>query len=304
MFSILAKKYNAPNPLDGNVTKSTPSTFGATSMFGSTPNTVGFGSNNKSPFEQSSTSSASTPFGQPPAPPTSTPFGQPSAPSTSTPFGQSTAPSPSTPFGQTAALPPSTPFGQTQSPVPSTPFGNTTSGPSTPFGQAGTPIASTPFGTSGGETKFGGKTARELLVSFYQERNPSQLAKVDQLLTKYAGKEEQLLRNLAKKYNIDPSLFGLKTAHTPQASGIGSSTPAFGQTSGFGSPSPFGQSSGFSASSSATFGQNVASTPSSGFGSFSQNRGGFGSLSGNNSGFGSTGFASPPAATPFGAARR
>jgi hypothetical protein len=155
--------------------------------------------------------------------------------------------------------------------------------------------------TPGGGATFGGKTAREILVAFYQQRNPSKISEVDKLLAKYAGKEELLLRNLAKKYNLNPSLFGLSAAPAP----------AFGSPTAMGQPSTFGQTA------PAVGGGFGSSAASSGFGSFGQaaqtNPGGFGSLStgagfgsstpapaanglGNNTGFGSS--------SPFGAARR
>jgi hypothetical protein len=302
MFGKLAKKYNAPNPLvDNNKTvQSVSAPSSAASLFGSAPKPMtsqGFGSSIKSPFGQST------------APPTSTAiFGG----TNKSPFGQTAAPSASTPFGQKTVS--SSPFGQSP-PVASTPFGQSTAASSvsiasTPFGQAA-PTTSTPFGTnniSSGEAKFGGKTAREILVSFYQQRNPAQLTKVDQVLAKYAGKEEQLLLNLAKKYNMDPAVFGLKAAAAPPTSGFGSPTPSFGQTLGFGSnvaaPSPFGQSAGFGGMDTQT-----ASAPSNSFGTFgqaSQSVGGFGSLSNNapSTAFGGAGFSSPPVTSPFGSARR
>ena len=114
------------------------------------------------------------------------------------------------------------------------------------------------------------------------------------------------MRNLANKYKIDPSIFGLKNTPAPQSSGMGSAAPAFGQTSGFGSTmatsSPFGQSTGFggvTAQKSSTFGQSFGSP--SGFGQ--QTASGFGALSGN-SGFGNSSFSPQATTSPFGAPRR
>ena len=303
MFSKLAKKYKVPDPLlqdnssmsAGGASFGTkagaPSSFGSSGVFGSTPAVSAFGgAPAPPPFGTSNPaigSATQSPFGGAPAAPfsssmnSSTPFG-----SSSQGLGNPTA----SPFGQSA--PPASPFGQNAQPVAS------------PFGTATAPS----FGsTAVGGATFGGKTAREILFAFYQQRNPSKISEVDKLLTKYAGKEEQLLRNLAKKYNLDPSLFGLSAAPT---SAFGASSP-IGQSGAFGQAAPTPAGGGFGG---------VA--PSSGFTSFGQtsqtNPGGFGTLSsGNSTGFGSstpapagnsfgnnTGFGASPAATPFGAARR
>jgi len=303
MFAKLAKKYKVLDPLsDQNASMNTGTTpFGtnaaALSPFGSSG---GFGS---------SSAPTASPFGGTPA---ASPFGvtKPSIATTPSPFG-GTPPAPfggstssSTPFNSSSqgfGKPTASPFGQ-QAPAAS-PFGQTSQPVVSPYGKASTP--SFPATTGGGAT-FGGKTAREILLAFYQQRNPSKISEVDKLLAKYAGKEELLLRNLAKKYNLDPSLFGLSTAPTPT----------------FGSSVPMGQSSAFGQTAPAIGGGGFGSTaPSSGFGSFGQaaqtNPGGFGSLSaGNSNGFGpsapvpapvasgfgnTTGFGS---SSPFGAARR
>ena len=172
------------------------------------------------------------------------------------------------------------------------------------------PTTTTSFGGAGNNTSvgrmFGGKTARDIVYAFYQKYNPTKVADVDKVLQKYTGKEEQLLRNLAKKYNVDPTLLGLP----PQRGGTLTAAPGgFGQVSGLG-----GGSSGFASHAS-------SSTPST-FGSFAssnQTSSGFGGLSGagpqstfngagaaSNTGFSS--FGSNPSSgfgsSPFGAARR
>jgi hypothetical protein len=179
-----------------------------------------------------------------------------------------------------------------------------------------------------------------MLVAFYQKYNPSKINEVDKVLIKYKNNEELLFRNLAKKYNLDPSLFGLRS--NPQPSGFGSvgtgsTQGGFGQmtplgesaTSGFGSSlgsgqptaafgSPFGGSTFGSPSAVAghAFGSPTAmggggqpatfaslatpGTSPSPFGSGTQT-GGFGSMTGSG-GFGG-GF-SGGGTTPFGAPRR
>ena len=128
-----------------------------------------------------------------------------------------------TTFGQTA--PAQSPFGQTTVPGPS-PFGQN---PATPAPAPGAAAA-----------KFGGRNPRDLLREFYQANNPTKVNEIDKVLAKYAGNEEQLFVNLAKKYNKDPSIFGIATQAQPNA------TPTFG------SPAPLGGGGGFGAAS--TFG--------------------------------------------------
>ena len=202
-----------------------------------------------------SSAPAPSPFGTTPAPVANSPFGSTSgnnafgstsafgsAPSQS-PFGSSAGGST---FGQTA--PAQSPFGQTTVPGPS-PFGQN---PATPAPAPGAAAA-----------KFGGRNPRDLLLQFYQTNNPTKVNEIDKVLAKYAGNEEQLFVNLAKKYNKDPSIFGIATQAQPNA------TPTFG------SPAPLG-GGGFGAAS--TFGGTPAASTASGFGS--STGGGFGASSG------------------------
>lgn len=310
MFAKLAQKYNAPNPLvqsqsmdhttstlseSNNNSLSTDQTLTpapASSMFGSTKS-------NSQPMRSSFGSSSSlnvssfggtmnTAFGNT-STPTKNPFGSPSAQTSTASFGfESNA---KTAFGQ-SPVPVSTPFGV--NPPPSA------IGVSPNF--TGQSPAPTSFGVNPPSTvisassSFAQKSARELLLAFYQQNNPTKVSEVDKLLGKYAGKEEQMFRNLAKKYNVDPSLFGLKSAAS-----------SFGQSGGLGSPGPFGHTSGLSGSVAGSFG----SQSHGGFGSFAQPgqaTGGFASLAATSptptastGGFSSFSAASP---NPFGAARR
>ena len=43
---------------------------------------------------------------------------------------------------------------------------------------------------------------RERLVKFYQTHNPGNLHNLDEILQKYAGREEDLFRKLEKKYGL------------------------------------------------------------------------------------------------------
>ena len=198
-----------------------------------------------------------------------------------------------------SSAPGGSPFGQTQIPAVapvSSPFGQTNTSSGGSFGSAPT---SSPFGSNNNATTtgklFGGRTARDILTAFYQQRNPAKISEIDKLLAKYKGDEEKLLRNLAAKYNIDPSTFGLGPA---APSGFGSRpATAFGQSSTIGSSGGFGGISGGQG-----FGSFTNPSQSTGFGSFGASApspGGFSSF-GNSSG----GFGAPPSATPFGAARR
>jgi len=131
-------------------------------------------------------------------------------------------------------------------------------------------------------------------MQFYQQYNPSKLGEVDKVLTKYKGKEEQLFRNLAKKYNLDASAFGLPPA--PAASGFGSPAPgptAFGQASTLGGTSTFGGSGGFGQTSQMGFGSTSNTGSGTAFGS------GMSSAQGTSS-FGS--LAQAPSPSPFGSA--
>jgi len=315
LFAKLAKKYNVPNPLDERAgsSASNSATFGPVptpSPFASTANQTPA----PSPFSASTFGTSNSPV-----PSVAPPFG---STATSAPFGSTTTSTFGTPSGSSSSFgtsqsasfgkPGASPFSQ-PAPTASTtsPFVQPAT---TPFGQTPkttTPMSS-PFGNTPGQSAmvgapaFGGKTAREILFAFYQQRNPSKISDVDKLLTKYAGQEEKLLRNLAKKYNLDPTTFGLTAA--PVSAG----TTTFGSSSMMGqAATPFGQPP-----TVGTFGS-MANQPSQGFSSFgqaSQGATGFGPSSNNTaqpapSGFGSFGNtggfgSSPTPTTPFGAPRR
>jgi len=119
---------------------------------------------------------------------------------------------------------------------------------------------------------------------------------VDTLLNKYAGREEQMFLALAKKYNLDPSMFGV-SAQPIAAPSTGAAT--------FGSPTPigFGSAAGFGGAPSGGFGGSTFGA-SSGFGSIAQG-GGFGSLASAPAAGGFAGFGGGAMqSAPFGAARR
>jgi hypothetical protein len=169
---------------------------------------------------------------------------------------------------------------------------------------------------------FTGGNPRETLLAFYNQHNPSKVAEVDRLLAKYQGKEDQMFRNLAKKYNLDPSTFGISSGPSA-ALAFGSPTIGaptnFGQPSALGGGSPFGapvpapgrfggaiSGGGFSQFSSPSSAPSPSGLSSSGafgsasFGALAQSPApsGFGA-------FGSASLASPfGSTTPFGAARR
>ena len=151
-------------------------------------------------------------------------------------------------------------------------------------------------------TKFGGRNPRDILASFYQTHNPSKVNEVDTLLKKYAGREEQMFLNLAKKYNLDPSMFGVSTSQPIAVLSTGTST--------FGSPAHmgFGGAAGFGGAPAGGFGGGTFGS-SSGFGSIARG-GGFGNLASSSGGGGFTGSgggatpSTPFGAAPFGSARR
>eukprot|EP00984_Skeletonema_dohrnii_P014079 scaffold5885_cov96-Skeletonema_dohrnii-CCMP3373.AAC.1 len=256
------------------VASSLPSVGGTKPSFGSTGATeskppTGFGT---------TAAPAPSPFGSAPTPgtaaPAPSPFGAAPAPASSSPFGSSSG---SNAFGSTHAAASSSPFGASSgtnafgsggafgssaaAPSPS-PFGNTTSGST--FGQAAPAPGPSPFGqtsaapmpTAGANSKFGGRNPRDMLYEFYKTYNPTKVNEVDKLLTKYSGKEEQLFANLAKKYNKDPSIFGITATQTPT-----NATPAFGSPAPLGGGTAFGTASPFGGAPSSTanaFGSSAA----------------------------------------------
>eukprot|EP00986_Skeletonema_menzelii_P003700 scaffold1174_cov196-Skeletonema_menzelii.AAC.1 len=294
---------------------------------------------------------APSPFGSTPTPGTAapSPFGAVPTPASTSPFGSSSG---SNAFGSTPAAASPSPFGASSgtnafgtggafgasAPSPS-PFGNTTSGST--FGQSAPAPGPSPFGqtsaaqapSAGASSNFGGRNPRDMLHEFYKTYNPTKVNEVDKLLAKYAGKEELLFTNLAKKYNQDASIFGITATQTPT-----NATPAFGSpaplggsmaSAGFGTTSPFGgapssTASAFGSSTGGGFGASgggggfaaAAAAGGSTFGSLaaSSGGGGFGgAAAAPSTGFGgiasSTGFGGAPAsgfggASPFGAARR
>jgi len=312
MFAKLSAKYNAPNPLsktNDNLLFGS-STVDPTMSLGKTPFHPSAFSN--TPQSDQTTQTANTPFGVAASSPSAA-FG-----------GIATA-------GSQSGISPSISISQGEIKKSSQAFGA-----STPFGMSVSmtmPIVQ-PIPCS--TVTFCGKAAREILVDFYQQHNPSKITEVDKLLAKYAGNEENLLRNLSRKYNIDERLFGLSSL--PAASDFGSSpalTP-FGVSTVFGSGFGAGSShlgggpapSSFGTSRTVAFGaglsQLASNAPSSirgAFGqptqasasstSFSGSLGSstfgsspsvsFGALASGQGGSG-FGFTSPPA--PFGSARR
>lgn len=101
-------------------------------------------------------------------------------------------------------------------------------------------------------------TTKEKMVAFYKDHNPAKLGNVDKSLTKYAGKEEQLLHNLAKRYGIDPKLLGVGALSLNAGSGAGlfGSLASTSNASSFGAiASAKGWSGGFKTSGGSSTGQ-------------------------------------------------
>lgn len=355
MFQKLAQKYRVKSPLEESQSAtSAPSGFGhataSQSGFGnSTAPQSGFGNSTASQTGFGNTAASQTGFGNASASQSPFSLGGAStgngAPSPFQSSGQSNTLGSASPFSSGGAMntgsafgkPPASPFGPAPGPTTmgsSSPFGNPAPS-STPFGSGGLSSAS-PFGAAPSPSPFGvaatpapasnslqGKDPRQMLMQFYQQHNPTKLGEVDKVLVKYRGNEEQLFRNLAKKYNLDPSAFGLPPA--PAAGGFGSSAPtgfgqasalgsapAFGGPSGFGQPSQMGFGSTNTAGSGMTFGSGMSSAQgTSSFGSLAQapSPSPFGSSS-MGGGFGSPAptFGAPSmgfgGSTPFGAPRR
>ncbi|KAL3776810.1 hypothetical protein ACHAW5_006229 [Stephanodiscus triporus] len=83
-------------------------------------------------------------------------------------------------------------------------------------------------------------SAREKLIQFYTDYNPSKVEFVDKTLEKYASKEEALFKNLAKRYNVQTAVFGI--AGGAFASYAGGTHATFGSLA---TPKDKAQSSGF-----------------------------------------------------------
>jgi len=66
------------------------------------------------------------------------------------------------------------------------------------------------------------------LIAIYQRYDESKLNYVDQVLLDYKGKEEELFRELAKKYSIDLSFLGLSTIQS-SSTGFKGGGRLFGQ---------------------------------------------------------------------------
>ena len=244
--------------------------------------------------------------------------------STQSPFGSSTSsPGPAqSSFGIGGSVSTSFGFGasaqspyRSSTPAPTPAFSSMSS--SSPFGQPNgssfalsvgqPPLPATPIAAPAGVPRtYLGKSARDLLTAFYQEKNPSKVSEVDNLLAKYLGREDTMFLSLAKKYKLSPSVFGITEA-APMG-GFGASGPGMPASPDFGHPSTLGGATfgspppSFGGASSAGFGAAASLGP--GFGSASGSHGsqGFGALAHSPApmGFGSFGSSTSPA-TPFGA---
>merc|ERR1711966_397627 len=318
MFAKLAQKYKTSNPLldaKANPPSSANTSFG----FGNITASLGAGLDSKSPFGSTAPVSSGPSISSATPPPTSNTsmfsggektaaFGTASSVSatTNSPFkstpGFGTGGSNPSPFGATSS---SSAFGA-QSPTTSTPFSGTAFGSTPAASQSsfGAPATSAlTAGSNASSSKFGGRNPRDMLVSFYQTKDPSKLNSVDNILTKYAGKEEQLFLNLARKYNLDPSMFGVGTPQPTTATSFGSvGTLGMGNNTGFaGGNSPFG--GGGSSGAFGAPGGFATAAKVGGFGSLASSStagGGFGGFGGGTSAAPSFGSQT----SPFGSARR
>jgi hypothetical protein len=165
------------------------------------------------------------------------------------------------PFSAAPSAPPSPFTHQSPAPAKLPGFGVTSSfgqihqnGMASASSQSLTPSNTTvsPFGISQGTP--GGmpspaptiKDPRQLLIQFYQQYNSDKIVEVDKLLAKYQGNYDVMFRNLAKKYNLNPSVFGL-SAEDPAPS-------SFNSPVGFGQPSPLGGNLVFGGPAASPFG--------------------------------------------------
>jgi hypothetical protein len=160
-----------PNPLDevgqaNNEGGSTLASKQETSMGFGTLGTSPFGGSGVSRSDNNSTSQVMEQSMEQSAPSFASAPGPAFA---SSPFGTASTSAPS--FGSPVLR--ASQFGSPFSAVP------TEASPASPFGSSAGASANL------GAATFGGKTARELLTQFYQEKNPSKIAEVDKLLIKY-----------------------------------------------------------------------------------------------------------------------
>ena len=86
---------------------------------------------------------------------------------------------------------------------------------------------------------FRDRNLRGMLHDFYMTNNPEKLKDrlfVDKLLLRWAGREEQMFRTVAKTYNKDPSIFGITATQTPTNTppAFGSPVPLVGSMTGAG----------------------------------------------------------------------
>lgn len=313
LFAKLAKRYGVSNPLDISETHKVSNVAD-----GNTGDS--FLSDNQSQATKSLFPQQKPPLSQSPFGNTTSPF---DAKSLSTSATVTDTPPSFSGFGKSSAS------SATSTTMPShTPFGGAVGLPMSPFAASSNTVAFGSVSTTQPQSAatFNGKSARELLTEFYREKNPEKVNQVDRLLEKYRGNEEALFRNLAQKYNLDPSIFGISSAPAPIPGGFGSSSSmgtngfgggTFGGTSstqfgsaGFGAASPLGQNSVFGSAPVSASSPHGGSVFGSAAGSTSFGASGFGSLaqSSPSQGFGSFGSPSPSASfgasSPFGGPRR
>eukprot|EP01033_Poteriospumella_lacustris_P011858 gene11858-8453_t len=98
------------------------------------------------------------------------------------------------------------------------------------------------FGVSGAGTG-GAEGIQRRIEAIYRQHNPQKMAEIPQLMQKYAGKEQELLDRVQKKYLLQPAAAGPSAPSTSlfRSSGAAQGAtqpPSFG--AGFGSPSVLG----------------------------------------------------------------
>jgi len=169
------------------------------------------------------------------------------------------------------------------------------------------------FGSAAGVARdFTNVNLKASLTQFYETHNPSNIAKIDQALSKYKGQYDNMLDQLEKKYKAKVKLvngggFGTPTG-TAGFTGFASSTPAasfagFGAAGTPSSSTPAASFAGFGAAGTPSGFGNVNSTPppSQGFGSLtstpSENQG-FGNSIPQTQGFGNAAFGATTNAAP------
>ena len=294
MFATMAQQWYTVNPMDlpnednvaeeKNKGEARPTNLFAPKLSADTSASPFSAAREKPDIKGEPASSSTSPFGSSQANPSVLSGTSPFAPNQSKPSASSSTASPfaASQNKEAGAVTSSSPFAATEAPgsvAPST-------SPFAPKQSATTATASpfaTPFGSS--NVSSGQPDYNKMLTEFYQKYNPAKIGPIGEVgkaLEKYKGKEAEMFKKLAQKYNAPNPMQGDQssaggTTTASSSFGFGNMAASMGSTS----TTPFSTSSAQSKSIS-----QFASAPSP---------------FGGNTGQTKSPFSSTPSATPFGA---